>query len=92
MSSFRTQLEAMGSALLLIEKLPANTIWALELTNDDDATSPSVLNIFAECTAWMKLQVSLRLGQPVDRETTFISWRQGTLHISFIEQEEKVNE
>jgi hypothetical protein len=89
MSSFRSQLEAVGSALLLIEKLPADTVWALELTNDDDAESPSVLNIFAEREAWPKLQVSLRLGRPVDREETFISWRQGTLHISFIEQHEQ---
>ena len=88
MSSFQTQLEAIGSALLLIQKLPAQSIWALELTNDDDAESPSVLNIFAEREEWPMLMVSLRLGKPVDSEKNFLSFRQGTLHISFIEEED----
>jgi len=93
MSSFRKQLEAMGSALLLIEKLPADAVWALELTNDDDAENPSVLNVFAGRDAWMKMQVSLRLGTPVDSDhKTFLSWRQGTLLISFIEPQESNDE
>lgn len=87
--SFRQQLEAMGSALILIERLPAQTIWALEVTNDDDAESPTVLNIFADREEWMKLQISLRLGKSVDSESSFLSFRQGTLLVSFIEEESK---
>jgi len=87
---FRQQLEAIGSALLLIERLPADAVWALEVTNDDDAESPTVLNVFAPSDAWAKLMVSLRLGKPTDRSTSengeqFISFRQGTLLISIIE-------
>lgn len=86
-SSFKTQLEAIGTALLLIQKLPTQTVWALELTNDDDAESPSVLNIFAERVVWPALIEILRLGKSVDQDKSFLSFRQGTLHISFIELE-----
>jgi hypothetical protein len=91
--SFSKQLEAIGSALLLIQKLPAHAVWALECTNDDDAESPSVLNIFAEEDQWAGIALSLRLGKPVDRNTSdrgeqFVSYRQGTLHISLIQREE----
>jgi len=89
MSNFRTQLEALGSALLLIERLPEQTVWALELTNDDDAESPSVLNIFTERANWSALTSLLRLGRSVDVDKTFLSFRQGTLHISFIEEEDE---
>jgi hypothetical protein len=94
MSAFKQQLEAIGSALLLIQRLPAHTIWALEVTNDDDAENPTVLNIFAEQNEWLSLVVSLRLGKHTDRSTheqgeQFISFRQGTLLVSIIEQEDK---
>jgi hypothetical protein len=79
---------------LLVQKLPSHAIWALEVTNDDDAESPTVLNIFAEESEWLSLIVSLRLGKATDRSTDekgeqFISFRQGTLLVSIIEQEEK---
>jgi len=94
MSAFRQQLEAIGSALLLVQRLPAHAVWALEVTNDDDAESPTVLNIFAEQDEWLSLALSLRLGKNVDHSTDekgeqFVSFRQGTLLISFIEQEDK---
>jgi len=94
MSAFRKQLEAIGSALILVQKLPAHAVWALEVTNDDDAESPTVLNIFAEQDEWLSLIASLRLGKATDRSTDekgeqFISFRQGTLLVSIIEQEEK---
>lgn len=94
MSSFRKQLEAIGSALILIERLPAHAVWALEVTNDDDAESPTVLNIFTEEEQWLPLIASLRLGKAIDRSTNdkgdqFISFRQGTLLISIIEPEDR---
>ena len=94
MSTFRKQLEAIGSALLLIEKLPSGAVWALEVTNDDDAESPTVLNIFATEEHWPFIITSLHLGKPTDQNTEgkgdqFVSYRQGTLLVSIIEQEER---
>lgn len=90
---FDRQLEAIGTALLLIQKLPDWAVWALTCTNDDDADSPSVLNIFAPESHWQRLCETLKLGRPVDRSTgekgsQFLSFRHGTLLISIIEQEE----
>lgn len=94
MNAFRQQLEAIGSALLLVQKLPAHTVWALEVTNDDDAESPTVLNIFTEQDEWPILIALLHLGAHTDRSTSqngeqFVSFRQGTLLVSIIEPEER---
>jgi hypothetical protein len=91
--SFEKQLEAIGSALLLVPKLPSGTTWALTCTNDDDAESPTVFNIYAPEDTWSNLQSVLHLGKPTDRSThegedQFISFRRGTLLVSFIQQEE----
>lgn len=93
MTAWQTQLEAIGSALLLIQKLPDGTIWSLTCTNDDDATSPSVLNIFAPESEWTLLRDRLKLGRAIDQSTRadreqFLSFRLGTLLVSLIEQEE----
>lgn len=92
MTAFQEQLEAMGTALLMIAKLEQGTVWALECTNDDDADTPSTLNIFTVSSKWDGLRASLKLGRPVDRSTKevgeqFLSFRQGTLMISLIEEE-----
>jgi hypothetical protein len=91
--NFREQLEAIGSALLLIQRLPDGSVWSLTCTNDDDAESPTVLNVYAEWSTWATLIVALGLGKSIDRSTQevgeqFVSFKQGTLLISFIEQEE----
>ena len=90
MSAFQKQLEAVAVATRLIERLPAHAVWALEVTNDDDADSPTVLNIFAPVYDFPGIAMSLRLGKAVDRgekDVKFVSYRQGTLHISIIEEE-----
>jgi len=91
MTSFRTQLEAMGSALILIKMLPDGTVWSLTCTNDDDAESPSVLNIFTAEPEWPLFQELLALGKPTDRSTSdgeqFVSFRHGALLVSLIEEE-----
>ena len=92
MTAFTKQLEAIGTALLLIQRLPAHSIWALEVTNDDDAEHPTVLNIFTDHDEWLSIIGTLRLGKPTDRSTNesgeqFMSFRQGTLLVSLIEQE-----
>jgi hypothetical protein len=92
MTAFEKQLEAIGSALLRIPNLPDGSVWSLTCTNDDDAESPSVLNIFVPESEWLILQGRLKLGKSVDRSTSgigdqFISYRVGTLLISFIEVE-----
>lgn len=95
MNSFQKQMEAIGSALLHIQKLPEGTVWALTCTNDDDAESPSTLNIFVDETEWDRYQKLLHLGKPTDRSThendeRFICFKQGTLHISFIQYKEEL--
>jgi hypothetical protein len=88
MDSFTSQLEALGTALLLIKKLPATTVWALELTNDDDMENSSVLNIFYRDQAFAdQLTTLLRLGEAIDVEDDFTSWRRGTLLISLIKEQ-----
>lgn len=94
MKAFQKQLEAMASALLLIERLPLDTVWSLTCTNDDDADNPSVLNVYADEEDWAKLACSLRLPRIVDRSTRgsgdqFVSYRVGSLYVSFIEEEKK---
>lgn len=91
MNAYRHQIEALEAASTLIQKLPDGVVWALEVTNDDDASSPSVLNIFADEDEWLGMIETLRLGIPIDRSThigepLFLSFKQGTLLISFIQE------
>lgn len=88
MSTFRKQMEAIGSALLLIHKLPDWAVWSMTCTNDDDAESPSVLNVFAAEAEWTSLAESMALGKQVDEGQGYRSYRQGTLLISLIELED----
>jgi len=86
------QLDAIGSALLFIKMLPDGTVWSLTCTNDDDAESPSVLNIYIDEPEWPLYQELLALGKLTDRSTRndgeqFVSFRHGTLNVSFIEEE-----
>jgi hypothetical protein len=89
MTPFRQQLEALGSALLLIERLPAGTIWSLTCTNEDgDGRDDStVLNIYAPPDQWSLLEKRLRLvgdNQHVPGE--FLSYRQESLTISLTKE------
>lgn len=90
--NFNHQLEAIGSALLLIKRLPIHSVWALTCTNDDDAESPTVLNVYAPVEEWSYLQDALKLGKHLNDShsggSKFISFRQGTLLISLIEEDE----
>lgn len=94
MTSFQKQLEAIGSALLLIKRLPEGSVWSLCATNDDDAESPTVLNVFADEEHWGGITSALGLGRALDRGRAgqsgrlekFVSFRQGTLMISLIEE------
>lgn len=92
MTNFRKQLEAMGTALLFVQKLPPNTVWSLTCTNDDDADSPGVLNIYTTESNWFNLASILDLKKITDRSTTengdqFVSYKVGTLMVSFIQTE-----
>ena len=90
MTSFQRQLEAIGSALILIGKLPEGAVWSLTCTNDDDADSPSVLNIYLKPGEEPSAVANtMHLGRFTDdRGDDFVSFRQGTLLISLVEQEE----
>lgn len=95
MSNFREQLESIGSALLIIERLPENTIWALEVTEADDAEHPTVLNIFTPQDTWIDLRMRLKLGTPSDTDKLageFESYRSGDLLVSFIHHEEETEQ
>jgi hypothetical protein len=95
MTTFQSQLEAIGTALLLIPKLPEGTVWALTATNDDDARSPTVFNIyFRDDPEAETLVTLLKLGEPVDvdQDEEFASWRRGTLFISLIHHPETHHE
>lgn len=88
MTAFQQQLEAMGSALLLIAKLPAGTIWGLTCTNDDDARSMSTLNIYVPEPEWGALAIRLGLkGSSQYVAGQYISYKDGSLLISLIGQE-----
>lgn len=90
---FRCQLEAIGTALIIIRNLPEGTIWALTCTNDDeDARSPTVLNIFAPEKDWESLAERLHLPEPPvdespDAGDQYRSYLYETLLISLIVQE-----
>ena len=95
MTTWQTQLEAIGTALILIQQLPEGTVWSLTCTNDDDKLSQSVLNIFAPVSEWPALRTSLRLdlnGPPVDDNNNnpddpqFLSFEEGTLTVSLVEE------
>jgi hypothetical protein len=88
MSAFRLQLEAIGSALLLIQRLAEGTVWALIVTNDDDQRkAPTVLNIYADPLDWAAICDRLKLKNPCDHQLDeFISFQQGTLLISITKE------
>jgi len=89
------QLEAIGTALLLIKKLPDNTYWSLTVTDDDCTSNPSVLNIyFRDDVEADDLAKILNLGEPVDFDLRdeYVSWRLDTLMVSLIHHKEKSHE
>ena len=92
LTDFQRQLDAIGSALILISKLPHRTVWSLCCTNDDDMESPSVLNIFAMKADWQRVRDALKMGEPVDTDENFLSFREGTLLISIIEPTEETDD
>lgn len=90
MTAFRLQLEALGTALMLVQKLPSHAVWVLNVTNNDDEANPTVLNIFADYSEWASIAMSLRLKTIEDAfEDKFLSYRVGYLLVSLIKPEEK---
>lgn len=91
MTAFQQQLTAIGTALLLIQKLPPSTVYGLHCTNDDDSESPTVLNIYIAEDEWLYMQSLLGFSAPTDRSThdgdQYVSFRRGTLLVSFIHEE-----
>jgi hypothetical protein len=87
MTPFRTQLEAIGSALLHIQKLPKETVWSLICTDDDTAQSPSSLTIYTPADTWDALTALLKLrSRPTEDLPTSRAYQQGTLYITFTEE------
>lgn len=87
------QVTALHTAIRYISAIPAEAYWSLTVTDDDDASSPSVLNLYAPEEYWPKLQSILGLKNPTDRSTNdigeqFITYRDGALNISLIDIEE----
>jgi hypothetical protein len=75
----------------LVGRLPGDYQWHLNITEDDDDTSPASLNIFflPGGDDWGSLMVSLRLGIPSDRGEDFVSWTRGMLTVSLIEHQQE---
>jgi hypothetical protein len=97
MGKFDKQLTAILTATGLIKRMPFDTCWALEVTDEDDLENPSVLNIFVDSFEWDDLAKMLILDSvPVDRDDAngFVSYQEGSLLISFIgiELEEEHND
>jgi hypothetical protein len=87
MTPFHQQLEAIGSALLHIEKLPPDTPWSLFCTNEDDASSPTSLTIFTPYANWDGLVALLKLrSRPTEDTRIARAFQQGTLYITFTEE------
>lgn len=85
MTPFAAHLEAIQTATELIELFPDGTVWALEVTNEDNGEAPSVLNIFYQEEDFAESLITLlELDNPYDQGQSFTSWRYGCLHISLI--------
>lgn len=82
--AYRRQVTAIASALPLIERLPAGTIWSLTVTDEADDDSAAVLNIFAPEIEWARLAVTIGLK---GRSTLLYSvaqiWTRNDLTVSF---------
>jgi len=85
--NFKPQVEAIASASALIPLLPEYAVWSLTVTEDDDAMSPSVLNIYADPWEWPMLVRHLKLGSVVDQGEMYASYQNKTLVISLIKKE-----
>lgn len=85
-NAFQKQLEALGTALLLIERLPPGTIWSICCTNEDD-TDQSALNIYAPEREWARLILALKLkGDSQLVPGVFQAFRRGTLTVTFTKE------
>ena len=60
---FSDQLKATRAALDLMRRIPQGTIWSLSVTNDDDPSAPSALNLFVPRAEWKQLAAVLKLPE-----------------------------
>jgi len=90
MRAYEEQIKATRAALHLLAKLPSTLKWSLSVTNDDDPSSPSTLNIFTEGTRdWDYILRKLALAGKADKGQGFISYYGSSLMVSLIDEEAK---
>jgi hypothetical protein len=88
MIAYEVQIEATREALRLILKIPAASKWALSVTDEDDPSSPSTLNIYTEGSAdWGYLARRLGLPVPSKHELDSVTYDRGSLAVSFVNTE-----
>jgi len=88
MSNYIRQFAALTTARRFIDLLPPASVFAVSVTDEDDA---SVLNIYVASRAAREALADELFpgGVPVDRESTFVTYKVGTLSISIIDPEER---
>jgi hypothetical protein len=87
---YEEQQKATRAALHLLTRLPLALRWALSVTNEDDPSSPSTLNIFTEGSAdWDYIIRRLALTGKPDKGQGFISYYGQSLMVSLVNVEEE---
>jgi len=89
---YANQRAALTRAAQLVEALPADTTFGIEVTDEDTYEDPSVMNIYAGShDDQIKLVRLLGFEQerPVDMGEHFRSYRAATLLVSFMEPDTK---
>ncbi len=81
--------EAIEDAVGIVERLPFDSPWHLNITEDDDAESPASLNVFLSEEEWEPTLQVLRLGEHSDRGEDFVSWYRDALTVSLIEHQQE---
>jgi len=87
---YPNQRASLEAAIQVLDLLPHDSRWAVEVTEADTWSEPSVLNIFATSTEQaMAIIKKLNLDEIVEQGDHFTSYRIGPLMVSIIEPEEK---
>lgn len=76
-----------------IEALPNGVVWSFTCTDEDDSTSPAVLNIYIKEEQWSTVVAMLEFKRYVERSTKdeipkYVTYRDGAVAISLIQLED----
>lgn len=86
--AYEEQIKATRAALHLLVKLPVALRWALTVTDEDDPSSPSSLNIYTFGTGdWDYIVRRLGLNTKPTRGGGYTSYYTQSLMVSLIDEE-----